>query len=463
MELKIRNRSRIIQAIALVAFMSLVWAYAQLEWGLPQNVKRAVLQSRGSIVTESGSVLARTVTVDAQKGEVKRVYPQGKLAGQVIGMMGDTDGLEGLEAAYNTQLSAGQNVTVTLDPVIQATAETVLARGVKDHQGEYGSVVVMEVRTGKILAAASYPPFDPNTWKSSTPEARRNRPFIDRFEPGSTIKGITVAAALNDGLTTASTLYDTPMRRFVGGRWGSTINDSVAHPLKLDTQGILRYSSNVGMSHIVENFPNERLYAYFKAFGFGQDVDMPSVITASGTLQPLRRWDTLVRTTNAFGQGMSATLLQLSAAYNTLANDGRYVSPRLVAGEAVGESRNVVRVDSARTIHTLLRNVVKDGIPGAAGIKGYELAGKTGTAQVAVNGGYSSTLFDSVFAGFFPADAPRITITVMVHGAKERYHGSMLAAPIYRDVAAAVISQWAALPAEQPEPPKTEQAAPGAP
>ncbi len=443
MELKIGNRARIIQVIALLAFMSLVWAYAQLEWGLPQNVRRAVLQSRGSILTESGTVLARTV-------DGKRVYPQGQLAGQVIGMMGVTDGLEGLEAAYNVPLSAGQNVTVTLDPAIQATAETVLAKGVQKHQGEYGSVVVMEVRTGKLIAAASYPPFDPNVWKSSTPQARRNRPFLDRFEPGSTIKGITVAAALNEGLTTPTTTYSTPMRRYVGGRWGHTIGDAVAHPAELDTQGILRYSSNVGMSHIVEHFPYDKLHHYLGAFGFGQDVELPAAITASGTLQPLRQWNDLVRATNAFGQGMSSTPLQLAAAYNALANDGRYVSPRLVASEPVGESRNVIRVDAARTIHTLLRNVIKDGIPGAAGIKGYDLAGKTGTAQVVVNGKYSSTIYDSVFAGFFPADAPRITIAVMVHGAKYDYHGSMLAAPIYRDVAAAIISQWASLPAEPP-------------
>ena len=444
MELKIRNRSRIIQVIALLAFMSLVWAYAQLEWGLPQNIKRAVLQSRGSILTESGAALARTV-------DGKRVYPQGKLAGQVIGMMGVTDGLEGLEAAYNSQLSAGQNVTVTLDPAIQATAENVLAKGVKEHQGEYGSVVVMEVRTGKIIAAASYPPFDPNTWKTFSPEARRNRPFLDRFEPGSTIKGLTVAAALNEGLTTPHTTYDTPMHRYVGGRWGHTIGDAVAHPGKLDIQGILRYSSNVGMSHVVEHFPNQRLRDYLTAYGFGQDVDLPTVITASGTLQPIRQWDDLVRATNAFGQGMSATPLQLAAAYNALANDGRYVSPRLVMSEPAGVSRNVIRVDSAHTIRTLLRNVIRDGIPGPAGIQGYDLAGKTGTAQVVVNGKYSNTIYDSVFAGFFPSDAPRITIAVMVHGAKERYHGSMLAAPIYRDVAAAIISQWGALPAAPPQ------------
>ncbi|WP_420597140.1 peptidoglycan D,D-transpeptidase FtsI family protein [Deinococcus sp.] len=444
MEIKIRNRARIIQVIALLAFMSLVWAYAQLEWGLPQNVKRAVLQSRGSILSASGTMLARTV-------DGKRVYPQGKLAGQLLGMMGTTDGLEGLEAAYNTPLSAGQDVTLTIDPAIQASAEELLAKGVQAHQGQYGSVVVMEVRTGKVLAAASYPAFDPNVWRSSTPEARRNRPFLDRFEPGSTIKGLVVAAALNDGVTTPSTVYDTPMRRYVGGRWGHTIGDSVYHAnKKLNTQGILRYSSNVGMSHIVEKLPNQRLYDYLSAYGFGQDVDLPTTITASGTLQPLRKWDDLVRATNAFGQGMSATPLQLAAAYNTLANDGRYVSPRLVAGEPVGQSRDVIRVDAARTIRVLLKNVIKDGIPNAAGIKGYDLAGKTGTAQVATNGGYSSTLFDSVFAGFFPAEAPKVTIAVMVHGAKTAYHGSMLAAPIYRDVAASIISQWASLPSEPP-------------
>jgi cell division protein FtsI (penicillin-binding protein 3) len=441
MEIKIRNRSRIIQVIALLAFMSLVWAYAQLEWGLPQNVKRAVLHSRGSILAESGAVLARTV-------DDKRVYPQGQLAGQLLGMMGATDGLEGLEAAYNGPLSAGQNVVITIDPATQATAEALLAKGVQSHGGEYGSVVVMEVRTGKLLAAASYPPFNPNAWKGTSPAGWRNRPFIDTFEPGSTVKGLSVAAALNEGLTTPTTTYSTPMHRYIGGRWGHTIGDAVDHPGVLDTQGVLRYSSNVGMSHIVEHFPNEKLRDYLAAYGFGHEVDLPTVVTGTGSLQPLRKWDDLVRTTNSFGQGVSVTPLQLAAAYNALANDGRYVSPRLVKGEPAGVSRDVIRPDSARAMHTMLRNVIKDGIFKAAGINGYDLAGKTGTAQVAVGGRYSATLYDSVFAGFFPAEAPRVTIVVMVHGARRDYHGSMLAAPIFRDTAASIISKWAALPAE---------------
>jgi len=403
------------QFVALMAFCTLVWAYAQLEWGLPQGVRRAVLQVRGSIVTEDGSVLARTVGG-------KRVYPNGPLAGQLLGMMGDTNGLEGLEAAYDSRLSAGQKVTLTIDPAIQAAAESVLKGAVLEHRAEYGSVVAIETKTGKILASATYPAFDPNSWKGQDPAVWRNRAFLDRFEPGSTIKGLVVAAAIQEGLTSPNTLYNTPMSRWVGTRRvGATIHDAVPHPGSLTTKQVLRYSSNVGMSHIVEHFPNQKLYDYLSAYGFGEDTPIPTVRTASGMLQPVARWDDVVRTTNAFGQGMSATTLQLATAYNALANDGLYVAPRLVVGEAQPQGREIVSAQTARTTRELLHAVISEGIPGAAGIKGYALAGKTGTAQVVVDGKYSSTIYDSVFAGFFPSDRPRVTLAVMVHGAKERY------------------------------------------
>ncbi|WP_272976409.1 peptidoglycan D,D-transpeptidase FtsI family protein [Deinococcus geothermalis] len=446
MEVKIHNRSRLMQFFALLLFLTLVWAYAQLEWNVPQGVKRTVMQARGSIIAADGTVLARSVNG-------KRVYPQGQLAGQVVGMMGTTEGLEGLEAAYNRTLEGGKNLKLTLDPGIQAAAEAALAEAVPKHQGEYGSVVVLETRTGRILAAASYPPFDPNNWRAYSAETRRNRPFLDVFEPGSTVKGLVVAAALNEGLTTPNTRYDTPMRRYVGGRWGSTIGDAVPHPGSLTTWEVLRYSSNVGMSHIVEHFPAERMRGYLSRYGFGDYVDMPTVMTSTGQLQPLRKWDDLVRATNAFGQGMSSTTLQLAAAYNVLANDGLYVTPRLVEGEPAGERREVLRPETARTTRTMLQAVIEEGIPHQAGIKGYPLAGKTGTAQVSAGSkGYASGLYDSVFAGFFPADAPRVTVAVMVHGAKVEYHGSQLAAPIYREIASAVISRWATPPREEEKP-----------
>jgi len=446
MEMKIRVRSRVMQVVALLAFCTLVWAYAQLEWGLPQGVRRAVVQVRGSIVTEDGSVLARSV------GD-KRVYPNGPLAGQLLGMMGDTSGLEGLEAAYDSRLSAGQNLTLTIDPAIQAAAEGVLKAAVLEHQAEYGSVVALDTKTGKVLATANYPAFDPNSWRGQDASVRRNRAFLDRFEPGSTIKGLVVAAAIQENLTTPDSVYDTPMSRRIGTRRiGATIHDAVAHPGMLTTTQILRYSSNVGMSHVVEHFPNALLYRYLSQYGFGQDMPLPSVQAATGSLQPLRNWDDVVRTTNAFGQGMSATTLQLAVAYNTLANGGLYVAPRLVIGEGQPQPHEVISAETARTTRELLHKVVSEGIPQAAGIKGYALAGKTGTAQVVVGGRYSDTIYDSVFAGFFPSDRPRVTLAIMVHGAKERYHGSMLAAPIYRDVAAAILSKWA----EPPEQPTTE-------
>lgn len=439
MEVKILNRSRLMQVLATVLFLTLVWAYAQLEWGVPQEVKRNLVQSRGSITAADGKVLARSVNG-------KRIYPQGKLAGQVVGMMGTTDGLEGLEYAYNRPLEAGQNLKLTLDSGIQAAAEAALAKAVPAHRGEYGSVVVLETRTGRVLAAASYPAFDPNEWRTFSQDDRRNRPFLDVFEPGSTIKGLVVAATLNENLTTPETVYNTPMRRHVGGRWGSFINDAVDHPGRLTTKQVLRYSSNVGMSHIVQDFPHLKLREYLSRYGFGVDVSMPTVSTATGRLQPPRKWDDLVRATNAFGQGMSTTTLQLAAAYNTLANDGLYITPRLVEGATGAQRREVLRPEVARSTREMLQAVIEEGIPHQAGVKGYALAGKTGTAQVVVDGRYSSTVYDSVFAGFFPASAPRVTIAVMVHGAKVDYHGSMLAAPIFRDISSEVLSSWGVAP-----------------
>ncbi len=435
MEIKIRNRSRLMQVLALGFFLFLVYAYAQLGWHMPQGLKAAAIRDRGSIVTQSGMVLAKTV--DAQ-----RQYPQGTLAGQLVGMMGTDSGLEGLEHAYDDRLAHGQNVTLTIDPTVQAAAEAVLAREVKAKQGDYGEVVALQVKTGRVLAAASYPPFDPSQWRASRASDRRNRPFLDVFEPGSVIKGLVVAAAVNDGVTTPDTTYDTPMARRVGQRWGSVIHDAVPHGPRLTTRDILRYSSNVGMSHIVEGFSYDRLYHYMQQYGFGREVEVPSMSAEVGQLQPIKRWNDLVRATNAFGQGMSVTLLQLAAAYNTLANDGMYLAPQLVADEPQGEGRRVLSPDAARSVRSMLRSAVDNQIAHAAGIKGYSMAGKTGTAQVVVDGRYSNSVYDSTFAGFFPAEQPLVTLVVMVHGAKESYHGSMLAAPIYRDVAAEILSEW---------------------
>ncbi|WP_315941242.1 penicillin-binding protein 2 [Deinococcus sp. Marseille-Q6407] len=448
MEVKIRQRARLLKTIAALIFLGLAWGYAQLEWSTPSSLSHSVVQGRGSILAADGTVLASSVG-----GE--RHYPQGPLAGQVVGMMGTQKGLEGIENAYNPQLESGQNITLTLNPRIQAQAEAALARRIPKSGGDSGAVIVLETRTGRILADASYPPFDPNHWRDYQPSDWRNRPLLDVFEPGSPIKGLTVAAALNEGALTPETVFDTPMRRYVGDKSsGSTIGDAVQHPAKLTTTGVLRYSSNVGISHVVERLPGTKLRDYLLAYGYGTDVDLGPVRTETGVLQNENKWDPLVRTTSGFGQGMSGTTLQLAAAYNVLANDGLYIPPKLVEGSEYGQRREVLTHPQARQIKPMLQTAL-EGIHHAAGINGYSCAGKTGTAQMAGDDGrYMKGQYNSTYAGFCQTVDPRITIAVMVHGAKEAsgvYQGSTLAAPIFQEVSAGIISMWGLPPEELPD------------
>lgn len=442
-----RKRAAVLQTIAAILFLGLAWGYAQLEWNMPTSLSRSVVQSRGDVRAADGTVLARSV-------DGERVYPQGKLAGQVVGMMGTQEGLEGIEHAYNPQLESGQDITLTINPRIQAQAEAALARRIPKSGGDAGSIIVLESRTGRILAAASYPPFDPNHWRDYQPSDWRNRPLLDVYEPGSPIKGLTVAAALNEGKITPDTVFDTPMKRYVGEKpSGAVIGDAVPHPPKLTTTQVLRYSSNVGISHITETLEGTKLRDYLLAYGYGRKVDLGPVQTEFGTLQQAEQWDHLVETTSGFGQGMSGTTLQLAAAYNVLANDGLYIPPKLIEGSDTGERREVLSSPQARQIKPMLQTAL-EGIHHAAGINGYSCAGKTGTAQIFENGKYLDGQYNATYAGFCQTGNPRITIAVMVHGAKEdsnMYQGSQLAAPIFQELWAGIISMWGLPPETLPD------------
>ncbi len=444
MEKKIRNRAHLLQVIVALVFGVLTWGYAQLGWSLPSTLSQEAAQGRGAILAADGTVLARTAADESGKGS-HRVYPQGTLAGQLVGIMGTQEGLEGIEHAYNPQLENGEDITLTIDPRIQAQAEAALAKRLPEAGAESGAVVVLETRSGRILAAASWPPFDPGHWRDYKPEIWRNRPMMDVFEPGSTIKALTVAAALNEGAITPTTVFDTPMKRYVGDKvtGGSIIGDSVPHPARLTTTGILRYSSNVGISHIVERLPGEKLRDYLQAYGYGAAPDLGPVQTEGGILQ--KDWNTLVKTTSGFGQGMSGTTLQMAAAYNVLANDGLYIPPRLVEGSSPGERREVLTNPAARQIKPMLQTAL-EGIRHAAAVNGYSCAGKTGTAQIiGEDGKYMDDAYNATYAGFCQTVDPRVTIAVMVHGAKVssgHYQGSQLAAPIFQELSSSIISMW---------------------
>ncbi len=498
MEIKLRNRSKAMLLLSLLAFVGMVYAYARIDMGLPEPKKVSSSRIRGRILTESGLVLAQTVNG-------RREYPQKSLAGQLVGIMGKESGASGLELNLERELAAGRDVTVTLDPAFQTIAESTLAKYTLEHGGESGSLVALEVGTGRVLAVANYPAFDPNpdywqvttremgtgelvlverqtatrsplegfkastlvkpdpskTWTEERPvrEALKesftptlNHAFFVAFEPGSVAKALTVAALINDGAVDLSRYFSTPMTRRIG-RY--TIHDAVARPAgvnSLDVQGILRYSSNVGMSHLVENYSPERLHDYFAAYGLGQSLELRSelgrVRTENGLLNDWQHWGDIGRVNNSFGQGFSTTTLQMAAAYSVIADDGLYVRPQLVVGKTFAPeiTHRVLRPETAQTVRHFLQYIVEEGIPGQAAVPGYELGGKTGTAQIVVGSRYSSTLFNSVFSGIFPLGNPRVSMVVMVHGAKEHYHGSQLAAPIFRDVAAEMVAQWGLAP-----------------
>lgn len=526
MELRIQGRSTWMWLLALIIFMSMVVSYVRIMTQRTQEITLPTPSGRGKIMARDGTLLAMTRTENPGTFQQKetRIYPLKTLAAQVVGIMGQTEGLEGLERAYDSDLKAGKNLRLTIDPKLQADTEQALNKHASENRAKHGGAIIMDISTGELLAVASWPPLDPTDWRGKGPEILRNRPLIDRFEPGSVIKPLSVAAALDVGAITPDQTFDTPMVRRVGGRWASNIGDSVAHGPRLNIEDILRYSSNVGMSHIVEKMTNEQLLRSFQKLGFGRPVELGKATTASGTLQPINRWDNLVRTTNSFGQGMSVTLLQLAVSYAALGNNGTYVTPRLTLptenfnpearpGETNTESQTLANTSqtgepkaprllaslsseqttteapnatatenadnkpdvelkktsedssgaedtetidpdtapaegtqafqkgSTEEVRKMLRMVIELGIPHAAMIEGYELGGKTGTAQVVENNRYSATTYESTFVGFYPAEKPEIVVAINAHGAEKNYNGSQLAAPIYKEIVASYISQ----------------------
>ncbi|BDP44689.1 penicillin-binding protein 2 (plasmid) [Deinococcus aetherius] len=431
------QRATVLAALCLLACALLAVALARITVPAGPAPIPSTLPARGELRSTDGQILAHG-PLDARR------YPLGTLAAPVIGFVGASGGLEGTERAMNERLQRGEKLTLTLDTRVQAAVEALLTEAVERTDAQYASAVVMETRTGQLRAVASVPGFDPNAWTQVPPDRWRNRAALDEYEPGSVVKALTVAALLDEGRTTPDTPYDTPMwRRYAG----ATINDLVSHPARLTTRQILRYSSNVGMTRLVEGVPPELLYRYFTAYGLGQPVRL-GLPAGDGLLRDPQDWSALGQATMSFGQGLTVTTLQLVAAFNVLANDGRYVSPRLFPGDVAG-TRRVLRRETATRIRELLRRVIDDGIRGKAELPGYHVDGKTGTAQVAVDGRYSGEVFSSTFAGFLPAAQPRFTVAVMVRGAKREYQGSQLAAPIFRDVSSALLSLFAYTPDEK--------------
>ena len=407
----------------------------------------------------------------------QRLYPNGNTAGNVIGFMGgDADstvpvGLGGIEQAYQDQLEGtsgsqtyersrygttiptgihseepavpGENVVLTLDRDIQYFAEQRLAQAVSETGASGGAVVVTDPLTGEVLAMADSGAVDPANPGATDASQRGSGAVEDVFEPGSTAKIITMAAALEEGVATPTSHYVAPYKYTTENN--QTFKDSHEHAdEKLTLTGVLVKSSNTGTVQVGEQMSDETRYNYMTAFGLGVRTGIGLVSESAGILHPWQDWDGRTKYATSFGQGMSVTALQTAQVYGVIANGGVKVSPTIVKGfdnadgtftpKEASEPVRVVSADTASQLLSMLTEVTESGGTGqSAAIDGYLVAGKTGTAQAPDAEGRMTSIVAS-FVGIAPADNPRVVVSVILYDPKSSIWGGEVAAPVFKDV-----------------------------
>jgi cell division protein FtsI (penicillin-binding protein 3) len=360
-------------------------------------------------------------------------------------------GVEGL------RIPPGSDVHLTLNTSIQHIAEKELEATVLKYRAKSGVAIVMEPFTGEVLALANYPAFDPNNYSKQSADQRRNRAVTDSFEPGSTFKTILAAAALEEGVVGKEDLFYCEMGKYPYA--GKVIHDTHPHGW-LSFAKILQVSSNIGFTKVAQKLKKDRYYRYIEKFGFGQvtGIDVPGEVP--GLLRRAESWSAIDLATHAFGQGISATPLQMVTAYAAIANGGflmrPYVTRRVVSpqGEIVLEIqphvvRRVISEKTARSLASILKDVTNEGGTGVmANVDGFEVAGKTGTAQKAdpVHGGYAAKKRVASFVGFVPANDPRLVALVLIDEPEVNVYGGVVAAPAFRNIAQAALRHLAVAP-----------------
>ncbi len=410
-----------------------------------------VVPPRGAIYAADGTPLALSL----QNGE--RTYPMGALAGQVVGYVkGKRDpesghintagepeaGQAGVERAMEGRLGRAGDVYLTLDPALQTFAEEALWEGVATAEAEWGTAIVMETQTGKLLAVANAPAFDPGAPRGTPERDPRltNYAFERLIEPGSTMKALTAAALLDVGAARLDDAVAAPMRRRIADR---TIRDVVRHPERLTLAEVLAYSSNVGMSTFAERIEARTLARYHERLHLYDGDLLPGFRVWAPLYRPSDQIGKVELANLSFGQGLSITPLHLAAAFNALANDGVYVPPALVEPVRPPKGERVFKPEVARA----LRRVLSEFNAPRARLRGYRLGGKTGTAQISTGRGYqASETYAALYAGFVPAQHPRVTVLVVLYNPRTSIFGSKVAAPIFREIAARALAYWGVPP-----------------
>ncbi|MBN2452819.1 MAG: penicillin-binding protein [Candidatus Omnitrophica bacterium] len=403
--------------------------------------------------------------------ESKRVYPDRTLACHILGAVNiDNNGLEGVENIYNRYLKGasgwlistrdakrkllesyqfefippknGMNLVLTIDEVIQSIAERELRRAFEKHNAKAASIVVMDPRTGAILALANLPNFDLNDLNKRDPESLRNRAINDFYEPGSIFKVVTASALIEEGLVR---LGD---RVFCeNGEWkaGAKILHDV-HPYgTLTFREVIEKSSNIGTVKFARLLGPEKMYKYIKAFGFTDrtGIDLPGEVV--GINRPVEKWSKVSMNAIPMGQEVTVTAIQLAAAISIIANNGFYVKPRIVkeivdeSGEVVKSfppiiERKIITPKTAVYMRHILNGVVENGTGRKAKVEEFRVGGKTGTAQKVENGTYSHSKFIASFIGFAPMEKPILAVAVSVDQPRPVYYGGDVAAPVFKGV-----------------------------
>jgi len=415
--------------------------------------------ARGLTLEQARQVEALGLPGIRLRPDSRRLHPEGALAAQLLGIVGrDGVGLSGLEADLDPILRQGLDVVLTIDRVVQRAAEEALEEAVREHRAEGGAVVVLDARTGAVLAMASRPSFDPDHPPLDDPQALRllrNPVVTDTYEPGSVFKLVTVAAALDQGLVSPDTpWYDRGVALVAG--WPIYNWDYSAHGPQTVTD-ILVKSLNTGSVWLAQLLGPERFYDYVRRFGFGQPTGIGLGGEAAGQVRwpDDPDWSPVDLATNSFGQGLAVTPLQMAAAVAAIANDGLlmrpYVVQAIVTPQGVRETEpqaveRVISPEAAKALRDIMGEVARGIGPTWLDLPGYAVGGKTGTASVVEDGSYKPDAYIASFAGIVPLDHPRLVILVKIDGPQDVPWGTVVAAPVFAQVARAALAYYGVPP-----------------
>ncbi|MFH1860025.1 MAG: penicillin-binding protein 2 [bacterium] len=460
---------------------------------MKRNQIVAMLKKKSSFVWIKRKLTARQASQIAKLNlpfvgfikEYKRRYPKGELGAHILGFAGiDNCGLEGVELSFDKSLKGptksivltrdangriivdkknmsffsdkGCDITLTIDEVIQYAAEAEIRKTCLEYNALGGCAIVMNPKTGEILALASYPAYNPNYFSNYPTYCRRNKAISDVLEPGSTFKPLIAACLLEEGVISPFEEFYCSGQIYVGKK---IVHCAHVHD-KVSFAEVISKSCNIGMIQSVKRLSSQKLYSYFDAFGLTKPTGIELPGEEGGILSKPSQWSKLSMAVLSMGQGISTTPIQLSAALAAIANDGILMKPMIV--KTIKDSKNkiiksyqpiqvrrVVSANTARNITKLLKKAVDEGTGVKAQIDGYAIAGKTGTAQKVVSGdkGYSKDKYIASFIGYLPADDPQILIAVIIDEPKtSEYWGGTVAAPVFKEISKRVLPYLHLLP-----------------